>query len=60
MAVLAIGVLAFLFRKLIQDHIRIVLREKTPTMPDAATARAFEAMGVTVPAAEPLETLTAG
>ena len=59
MAVLGIGVLAFLFRKLIQDRVRIVLREKTPTMPDAAATRAFEAMGVTVPAgaAEPLETL---
>jgi hypothetical protein len=55
-------VLAFLFRKLIQDRIRIVLREKTPTMPDAATARAFEAMGVTVPAgaADPLEPLATG
>ena len=48
LAVLVIGVLAFVFRHVVQDRKSIKLRESTPTMPDAAATRAFEAMGVTV------------
>jgi len=48
LAVLLIGVLGFVFRRVVQDRKSIRLRESTPTMPDADAARAFEAMGVSV------------
>jgi amino acid transporter len=35
LAVLAISVLLFLYRRLVQDKSRVVLREETPTMPPA-------------------------
>ncbi len=48
LAVVFIGVLAFFFRKLVQDRQSIQWREPAPQVPDADEARAFEAMGVRV------------
>jgi amino acid transporter len=48
MAVLAVGLLAFFFRRFVQDHERLKWREEVPTEPDAETAKAFEDMGVSV------------
>ena len=46
MAVLAVGLLAFFFRRLVQDRQPMRWREAPPTVPDAEAARAFEEMGV--------------
>ncbi len=46
LAVVCIGVLAFVFRRVVQEHTSIHWRESTPTMPDAESTRAFESMGV--------------
>ncbi|HEX5195196.1 MAG TPA: hypothetical protein VFW09_20565, partial [Solirubrobacteraceae bacterium] len=58
---LCIGVLAWIFRTVVQDRKRLALREATPTTPDAETATAFEAMGVGVgtPAGDRLGPITA-
>lgn len=48
LAVLCIGLLAWVFRKGVQDRKPIPLREQTPAVPDPDTARAFESMGVPV------------
>lgn len=48
LAVVCIGVLAFMFRRVVQDRTHIHWRESTPTHPDAEATRAFEAMGVSV------------
>jgi hypothetical protein len=48
MAVLAVGLLAFFFRRFVQDHERLKWREEVPSEPDAETAKAFEDMGVSV------------
>ncbi|MGH2856377.1 MAG: APC family permease, partial [Solirubrobacteraceae bacterium] len=49
LAVLCIGVLAFVYRRYVEDRKSIKLREETPKLPDEETARVFEAMGVHVP-----------
>lgn len=51
LAVLCISLLAWGFRKVVQDRGAIPLREPTPAIPDADAVAAFEAMGVTVPPA---------
>jgi amino acid transporter len=59
LAVLCIGVLAWMFRTIVQDRKRLRLREATPTTPDAETTTAFEAMGVPVGAGDRLGPVTA-
>lgn len=46
LAVLCIGVLAYLYRSYVEDRKSVPLRETPPTLPDEEAARAFEAMGV--------------
>jgi amino acid transporter len=62
LAVLCVGLLAWAFRTVVQDHKRIPLRETTPSTPDAEETRAFQAMGVPVSATADgrLETITTG
>ncbi|MGH3261354.1 MAG: amino acid permease, partial [Trebonia sp.] len=51
LAVLCIGVLAYLYRSYVEDRKSVTLRESPPTLPDEEAARAFQAMGVSVPVA---------
>lgn len=55
LAVLCIGLLAFAFRKVVQDRQRLAWREQVPTLPDAEEMKAFEVMGFAprAPAIEP-------
>jgi amino acid transporter len=48
-AVLLVGLLAFVFRRIVQDHKRLNLREPTPTEPDPELMAMFNAMGVGTP-----------
>lgn len=59
LAVLSIGLLAFVYRRVVQDRRPLHFREATPAVPDAATAKVFEEMGV-VAAPHTRETLLAG
>jgi len=52
LAVLCISLLAYVFRRVVQDRAAIRLREPTPSVPDAEAAKAFEAMGVISPVAQ--------
>ncbi len=57
LAVLCIGVLAWVFRTTVQDRRPLRVREPVPAVPDADSVKAFEAMDVRVPDAPDPELL---